>query len=162
MTLSVSGCSRLWRSAQASRPAPWEGRASCIGCPIGADHAGQSREEARAARAAETLRRICPRCPGGPRPASRLINGAFCVSCYNRAREVARGRNGKGNPPAVVAARLHAVALAVAPSEAGSAPSVEVFPAVTSRVEAMILAAKRAGGRPLLFGAPHMAMRPAA
>jgi hypothetical protein len=115
---------------------PWEGRAHCVGCPVGAVNAGERIEDATAARYEAALRKFCPRCS---RPASRLINGRFCVSCYNRDREVARGRNCKGNPPKVVAARLHAV-------ELWAGNRIEAFPAVTSRSEAILLAAKHARG----------------
>jgi hypothetical protein len=124
----------MWRSARKDRPTPWEGRAHCVGCPIGAQNAGERIEDATAARYEATLRRICPRCT---RAASRLINGLFCVSCYNREREIARGRNCKGNRPVVVEARLHSVTLTIS----DAAP--EAFPRVTKRVEAIILAAKR-------------------
>jgi hypothetical protein len=80
------------------------------------------------------------------------VNGEFCVSCYNRTREVARGRNGKGNRPIVVEGRLHAVSLALSTGETCST-AVETFPTVTSVVEAMILAAKAATG-PVIFSLP--------
>ena len=149
--LTKSACARMWQSARDRRPAPWEGRSACVGCPLGALHAGVAPEVATAARAEETLRRVCPRCS---RATSRLINKQFCVSCYNRTREVARGRNAKGNPPVQVAARLHRVAMAV--GRPGAAPSVEVFSGVTGRVEAMLLAAKRSatGAGPIRFAPP--------
>lgn len=148
MTLTVAGCRRLWVSAQEKRPDPGEGRHSCLSCPIGAQHGGQAPAAAAASRASEALRRFCPGCS---RPASRLIHGLHCVSCYNRRREIAVGKNAKGNPPAVVAARIHDVALSVATPT--SAPAVEVFQAVASRVEAMVFAAKRAAGA-IHFGRP--------
>jgi hypothetical protein len=39
---------------------------------------------------------MCSRCN---RPSNRLIHGELCPSCYNRARELAIGRNGKGTKP---------------------------------------------------------------
>jgi hypothetical protein len=153
VTLTVGGCARMWRSAREKRPAPWEGRSHCVGCPIGATHAGDTQEEAAKARASEALRRICPRCI---RPASRLINGRWCISCYNRVREVARGRNAKGNLPVVVIGRLHAVALTVSRPWPSNHPSeTETFSSVTSRTEAMILAAKREAGA-VFFGRPTL------
>lgn len=157
-TLTKPACARMWRSTRERRPQPWEGRHACIGCPLGAAHAGEAPEAAAATRAAETLRRVCPRCS---RPASRLINKQFCVSCYNRTREVARGRNAKGNPPRVVASRLHRVALAVGRPGA-AAPSVEIFADVTGTVEAMLAAAKRAvasgNAGPVRFGPPLLSL----
>jgi hypothetical protein len=153
MSLTVAGCKRLWTSAQANRPDPWEGRHACLSCPIGAGHCGQSAEDARIAAATEALRKFCPRCT---RRASRLINGQFCVSCYNRTRELARGKNGKGNAPVVVAARIHTVTLAVA-TAAAPHPVAQSFPGVTGRPEAMVLAARAAKGR-ILFGAVHASL----
>lgn len=153
MTLSVGGCARLWRSVKERRPDPWEARHHCVGCPLGATHAGDTQAAAAHDRASEALRRLCPRCF---RPANRLIRGRHCVSCYNRTREVARGRNAKGNPPVVVQARLHAVTLAVGypwPSNRGS--DAQTFIEVTSRIEAIILGAKRAKG-PVFFGLPGL------
>jgi hypothetical protein len=152
-TLTHSACLRLWRSAQADRPEPHETRHACLTCPIGAAKGGQTPAQAAARRAQEALRRLCPGCS---RPAARLINGRHCVSCYNRRREVARGRNCKGNLPVVVMARLHTVTLAVG---VGTAEAVaQHFDAVVGATEAMILAAKRAAaaGNPgtIHFGRP--------
>lgn len=153
VTLTVGGCARMWQSAREKRPAPWEGRHNCVGCPLGATHAGDTQEVAAKARASEALRRICPRCT---RPAARLINGRWCISCYNRVREVARGKNAKGNLPVIVMSRLHNVALTVArPWPSNHPPETESFTSVTSRTEAMILAAKREAG-PVFFGRPTL------
>lgn len=149
MTLSEKGCVRLWKSARERRPDAWEGRHNCLNCPIGAANAGVSAPEASAARASEALRMICPRCT---RPAGRLVNAELCVSCYNRKREIARGRNCKGNPPIVLQSRLRDVTLCVS-HDGTPAPAVEMFPAVMSLAEAMILAAKRANG-PVTFSLP--------
>src|SRR5450759_2593872 len=98
MTLSTSGCGRLWEAAQIKHAAkklePWEGIATCHTCPIGARNAG--REMEAVFQPAAALACYCPRCN---RPASRLINGRLCISCYNRDREAAIGRNAKGSRP---------------------------------------------------------------
>lgn len=142
MRLSTSACIKLWNSTQERRPDPWEGRHACLTCPIGAANAGQTKEQAEAIRASESLRRICPRCH---RRASRLINGLHCVSCYNRAREVARGKNAKGNLPVEVLASLGQSTVAfVVP---GGSDATETFPSVMSLGEAILLATKRAGSR---------------
>lgn len=158
--LTVAGCTRNWRAAQAERPAPWDSKHHCLSCPIGAAHAGQPPEEARHKRAEEAVRLFCPRCQ---RPSARLINGLHCVSCYNRVREIARGRNCKGNPPAVVMSRLHAVAFVA--GVGGAEDAVEVSANVMGRPEAMILAVNRAlrSGRPfepLRFGQPNRCFNP--
>lgn len=158
MTLTTGGCARLWRSVRTDRPKPWEARANCLGCPIGAQNAGERIEDATKARYEAALRRICPRCI---RPASRLINGVFCVSCYNREREIARGRNCKGNRPVVVESRLHAATISIGQPHPSNQPLVvETFQRVTSRVEAILLAAKRASG-PVYFGPAMQAGTPA-
>ncbi len=43
---------------------------------------------------------------------ARLINGRFCISCYNRNREALVGKNAKGSRPALCD-RLHPVSVAV-------------------------------------------------
>ena len=82
MTLTKSGCARLWRSAQDKRPSEWEGRFVCLTCAVGAANAGGSISVT--ASETEALRTICPRCQ---RRTLRFIGGRICVSCYNRERE---------------------------------------------------------------------------
>src|ERR1035437_9016007 len=86
MTLSTAGCGRLWEAAQIKHAAKklevWEGIAACHTCPIGARNAG--REVEAVFQPAAALAAYCPRCS---KPASRLINGRLCISCYNRDRE---------------------------------------------------------------------------
>lgn len=155
MTLTVQGCAKLWRSARDNRPEPWEGRHACLGCPIGARNAGQSEPEIAAEALTEALRLICPGCS---RVSDRIINGRHCVSCYNRRREAAAGRNAKGGKPRILGL-LRTVTLAV---QAGDgAPSTVALENVASRTEAMILAAKRAGG-PLAFQRPLLQLQPPA
>lgn len=94
MRLSRPSCARLWQSAQDKLPDPWEGRAACRTCAIGRANAGKPAEPN--AEYSELWRMVCPRCT---RPAERLIGNCLCVSCYNRDREAAIGRNGKGGRP---------------------------------------------------------------
>lgn len=94
MRLSVGGCARLWRSAQEHRPEPWEGRAACLVCPVGAANAGM--RVSPVATLTEALRIVCSRCLN---PTPRLINERFCISCYNRHCEALRGRNARGGRP---------------------------------------------------------------
>ena len=142
LSLSTRGCARLYEAAQHRVPDPWESTAACKFCPIGARHAGTT--VAPMAKAVSDLRKICPRCC---RPAARLIRGHHCVSCYNRGREAAVGRNRKGSRPAL-ADQLHTEVLVVAN---GPDVVVRVMPRVASRVEAMLAMAKAASG-PLTFG----------
>ncbi len=146
MTLSVAGCARYWLSAQESRPRPWEGRHRCLTCPIGAARAGRPGDGPFLP--AELLRQwaICPRCC---RPATRLsrdhlIRGRLCVSCFNRDREVLKGKNAKGRPPQLV---LRDVTLAVVE---GDGVRQIPHPRVKSDLEAMLVEAMRAKG-PLAF-----------
>ena len=117
LRLSVPGCARLFLSARADRPLPHEGRHGCLGCPVGAAHAGV---ELPPSPAIEALHAVCPRCR---RVNGRIIHGRLCVSCYNREREVRVGRNRKGGVPRL-AARLHRVRIAVTDG-AGHARVVE-------------------------------------
>ena len=97
MRLTPAGCAKLWLSANGrDKPQSWEGRAACVGCFTGAANAGQPIE--RAQEAATEWRTICPRCR---RPSARMIFGEHCVSCYNRGREAAAGRDRKGHRPAL-------------------------------------------------------------
>lgn len=98
-TLSVTGCAKRWREAAvkpvvrpedaAWRPDPFS---SCRGCSIGAAHAGAAAVTYSALFGSS----ICPRCRKG---VTRFIGGKVCVSCYNRAREVAAGLNARGRAP---------------------------------------------------------------
>jgi hypothetical protein len=79
-TLSTERCASMWKAK----------REQCLYCPIGAGHAGAP------ARMKAVGQCTCSRCHSD---ASRLMASGVCVSCYNREREVAVGRNGKGVPP---------------------------------------------------------------
>ena len=94
MSLTRSGCARLWSSARGSAPQPWEGRAACVACRDGAINSGFT--PSPVAGLAEAVARVCPRCL---RSSSRIINGRLCVSCYNRHAEALRGRNARGGRP---------------------------------------------------------------
>lgn len=137
LTLSTAGCSRLYVSANSGkRPEPYEGRAACVTCPVGALHAG--RPQNAVSGLAEMLRMLCPRCG---RNADRLIWGRLCASCDARQSECQRGRNAKGSVPAL-AARLHTQRIAVA---SGSAVArVVTNKSVASLQEAIIHMSKSA------------------
>ena len=82
MTLTRTGCASLYRSAATTTVKPWEGRAACVGCALGAARAGLP--TAAAGPAAPVGSHWCVRHEG---PAERVIQGRVCVSCYNRERE---------------------------------------------------------------------------
>lgn len=98
---SAEACRDDWLRARHRRPEPWQSRWHCLNCPIGAARAGRSVALA-GSEVLETTRTICVRCQ---RPVSRIVGGRFCVSCYNRDRELLRGRNGKGAVPTVLIRR---------------------------------------------------------
>lgn len=162
MTLTRGGCARLWESLKDKPPQPFEGRWQCRACPIGAAHAGVAEPQAEADTAATeiALEGLCPRCE---RKGNRLIGGHLCVSCYNRAREIVRGKNRKGNPPKVVQARLAPLTLIVADPEAAHTSRATIFASVTGGAEAMLTAAKAAHGGSLIFArAKAPVLQPAA
>lgn len=136
MTLTKPGCARLFLSAERQKPEPWEARSACRNCSIGAAHAGRVVQAASVA--LDEIRRICPRCE---RPASRMIRGELCVSCYNRDREVTVGRNAKGHRPQL-ADKLHTFHLVVIQ---GGLSNVVHRPRVTGAPEAMVSLAKQIG-----------------
>ena len=110
MRLTARGCSRLWLSAQEkdNQPKPWEGRAACVTCPIGAMNSGQ--QISPVAESVALLQKICARCL---RQGDRIIQGRLCVSCYNRQAEADKGSNAKGGKPRLCA-RLREYEVAVA------------------------------------------------
>lgn len=93
MRLTARGCARLWESANDPQnpPRPWEARAKCANCVIGAGHAGKT-VAPMAAMLAE-IKRICPRCT---KFSDRIVNTRdghrLCVSCANRHYEAFRPR----------------------------------------------------------------------
>jgi hypothetical protein len=154
MTLTRGGCARLWLSAQEKTPKQFEGRWHCRACPIGAAHAGREAPQQAADTEAAKMRLegLCPSCE---RTGQRIIvSRGICVSCYNRRREVAVGRNRKGNAPKVVASRLGDVTLVVARADAAHAERATAFRSVTGAPEAMLAAARRAKGASLVFSRP--------
>lgn len=88
-TLSTESCATMWREGNHEG---MPSRLGCRNCPIGAQHAG----EALASMSAFKGTLTCARCHRGT---ERLIHGMHCVSCYNREREVLKGRNAKGTAP---------------------------------------------------------------
>lgn len=144
LTLSRDGCAASWRAAERKRPDPWEGRWHCRACPVGAAHAG--RPQAETAAVVESLQRVCPRCG---RRAMRIIQGRLCVSCYNREREVLKGRNAKGGVPQLTAVLHDETVLIVRDGLLFR----HTLRRVTGATEAMLTLGKAATGA-LLFSRP--------
>jgi len=88
-SLSTSACAQMWRSTNQGRS---ERFSACRACFVGASHAGI--ENATHSPIAGAL--VCARCGRG---ATRLIHQHTCVSCFNREREIIRGRNARGVMP---------------------------------------------------------------
>jgi hypothetical protein len=87
---------RYLRHAAEMPPDEFEARAKssrCVGCPIGAGHAGV--DQGRGSRLIGTM--ICCRTGEG---VTRMIGGRLSVSAANRQYEWVKGRNAKGTWPA--------------------------------------------------------------
>lgn len=91
--LTTSACTGMWRGANEQRN---ERYTACRSCFVGATHAGVTNASRSPIRGAL----VCARCARG---ATRLINKSLCVSCYNRERELIRGRNARGMVPTKLA-----------------------------------------------------------
>lgn len=87
-TLQVSTCRQMWTVANKAG----DRCSRCMGCPVGAAHAGVADPTASVLRGLP----ICSRCH---RTELRLIGGNICVGCKNREYEWVKGRNAKGKPP---------------------------------------------------------------
>jgi hypothetical protein len=144
MKLTTAGCVRLFNSVAEEKPKPWEARSACIACPAGAVRNG--RRPNQAAEGVEAWRLCCTRCQAAGR---RMIAGSLCVSCYNRDREAAVGRDRKGHRPRL-ADQIHAARIVVIRD--GTATPTH-FNRVLNAAEALVATAKSATG-PLLFGWP--------
>lgn len=91
--LSPAACADNWRRAKCL---------ACVGCKIGAQHAGEGVRQAQPTAVATR----CIRCG---KSVTRIIGGIWCASCYNRTREVAKWSNARGDAPAVIGTRLRPV-----------------------------------------------------
>ena len=92
--LDTTACAARWASAM--RPDA-DGRCiSCKRCPIGRRHHAELHPERQSASGKPERAPLCIRCG---RPATRLVGGELCVSCFNRAREWLKGADRRGNAP---------------------------------------------------------------
>jgi hypothetical protein len=150
--VTEKGCARLWRSAneKPNAPQPWESRAACLGCAVGSLHALGSLEPARQAALARQVAEVCVTCGSSGR---RMVKQTHCVSCYNRLREAAIGRDARGRPPALMR-RLFAVGLVVGRPDA--TPALRMCQGVTSRAEAILTMAKQAASVAIVIGWPRL------
>jgi hypothetical protein len=139
--MSTAACAKNYKAAPADAKS---GRlCGCIGCSVGSEHAGVS---IPAPGISDDV--VCSRClrsASQMRESSvgmRLVRGTICVSCYNREKEVIRGRNAKGTPPRKWA-RLFPAGIGYV---SGGSFCVTKLPLVAHRVEAMLTVMRRAPG----------------
>ncbi|EQM95171.1 hypothetical protein [Oxalobacter paraformigenes] len=92
-TIAVSRCACMYKASKKIRVGEYHTLQKCIGCKIGALHAG---EQPIVMRSGNLPRHMCVRCHCY---ADRLLSNGVCVSCSNRAAEVKKGRNAKGCTP---------------------------------------------------------------
>ena len=136
-TLAVQACAANWR---ASHERESERLMKCRTCPVGAVHAGDTAASLSPLRGTK----VCSRCLTGT---VRLVLGWLCVSCYNREREFAAGRNAKGKVPTRMRP-LHRRTLLVV--EAGAARILARD--MTATLEELMVAALRDSTRVVVFG----------
>lgn len=155
--LTIGACRRMWAAAQERRPEVWEAKAHCRNCLLGAERSGATAERTQANALTDVVGLVCSSCE---RSAARLIHRVHCVSCYNRRREVACGRNRRGGRPQLTDA-LHAERVAIFDPASGAARVVEMWP-VVSVAEVILRRARQAQGASILFGRPPAVPRHAA
>jgi hypothetical protein len=112
LDLSVQSCIADFSRVEKHGTVAWHSNWHCKGCELGAVNAGRDVAVLRVVEVVASARQVCARCH---RPDERFIGNRLCRSCDARDRELARGRNGKGSFPRLLAARLqlHDVALFV-------------------------------------------------
>jgi hypothetical protein len=103
-SLQPHQCADRWRNAQVG--------SACNGCHIGAQHAGQKPKPPK------PMRLPCIRCGSTE---MRLISNTLCVSCFNRTREVVKGRNAKGRFPRNSGSKLHEAVAVIHQPDASAA-----------------------------------------
>lgn len=91
LRLTASACAQMWRRGKTA--AKWDRLEPCKGCRIGAEHAGEPLPPE-----GEDHGERCIWC-GKTQYSRRLAHGMFCVSCWNRMLECAKGRFRRDKPP---------------------------------------------------------------
>ncbi|MCF7979667.1 MAG: hypothetical protein K9L82_16995 [Chromatiaceae bacterium] len=89
LRLTATTCAQMWKRGKTA--AKWDRLETCKGCKIGAEHAGEPIKEEGGDR--------CIWC-GKTQYSRRLAHKLFCVSCWNRMVECAKGRFRRDKPPA--------------------------------------------------------------
>jgi hypothetical protein len=154
--LSIQSCARNFSEAPNRIK---EGRyAGCIGCAIGRGHAGDG--DAAATACAQKPRRVCVRCRrNGMEDNSRFFGRmrlvrehTVCISCYNREREVAHGRNAKGTQPLKWGGLYHAQMSYLKDGQVHARISTKN--PVRDRIEVALTALRQHGANAVFFTAP--------
>lgn len=150
--MSSAACAADWLRAQVQKPFPWESRWFCRTCLLGAARAGKDAAAAERTAQVDAVKSICVRCH---KPCDRMLHNRYCVSCYNRQRELAVGLNGKGSAPVVLRERypLHQVAVRVRRASAPGWDWTRPVDRVADTLEAMLVSL-RARSQPLYFARP--------
>ena len=152
LTLSSSACAADWCRAQAQKPYPWESRWFCRTCSLGAARAGQDASAAERTAQVDAVKAMCVRCH---QPCDRMLHNRWCVSCYNRQRELTLGVNGRGTFPALTAERypIHQVQIRFRPTDAPRWQWNDPVDRVATALEAMLCLLRRQA-TPLYFARP--------
>lgn len=90
--LDTGACADRWQRAM---DPDMERLITCKRCPIGRQHHAEHHPELQDTARQPERAPVCVRCG---RPATRMIGGEICPSCFNRAAEAKRGYNARGNP----------------------------------------------------------------
>ncbi len=155
-TLSMQSCARNFTEAPKRVR---EGRfAGCIGCAIGRGHAGE--DGATPIDCTVKRRRVCVRCRrNGMETGSRFVGRmrlvrehTICISCYNREREVACGRNAKGTLPMKWDGLYHTQISYVKGGQVHS--RIPTKTPVRDRIELVLGALRQVGASAVFFAAP--------
>jgi hypothetical protein len=157
--LSIGSCTRNFTEA------PEQVRAGrlqkCIGCSVGACHAGVEKvKEAPKAQQSFQFRPVCCRCRrDGTTQGTRLIGRmrlvrghTICVSCFNRGQEFIKGRNSKGAKPKKWAGLFYTRAAYVAD---GKAIVVDLADPVIDRIEVALTMIRR-GHKSVVWARPSV------
>jgi len=150
-TMSPGSCSKNFAAAPeaARRGTRLE---ACIGCDVGQHHTDPvALPKPVPAHQSFAYRQICVRCRhSGDDDESRLIGRmrlvrgqTMCVSCYNREREVLKGKNAKGARPKKW---RHLFYVRIASVENGAMRIEQFDHPVRDRLEAMLTILRRKDG----------------
>jgi len=149
-----------------------EGRlAGCIRCAVGEGHARQTASGAAQTAEIEKLADTqsnylgaCVRCRRDPTDESeyrdtrqgrmRMVRrGELCVSCFNREREVVKGRNARKTKPRLVLREVHLTRLL------DGRASVQRIPLAIDAVEAALTIFRRSSAQAMVGRAPQQGLR---